>query len=79
MLAPSGTKPSSPFSRLKTKDCAGTSASLAEAVKDIGSSSFTSDSYSKGSRTGATFTSFTVTVMVSQSLKAPSLTQTSKV
>jgi len=57
---------------------AGKSTSVAMAVKvKVASSAI--DLFPIAPSTGATLTSLTVTVIVSQSLKAPSLTQTSKV
>ena len=78
MLAPVGTWPAVPSCKLKVKIFAGISASVAVAMK-VNSMSSSVALFPIGPRTGATLTSFTVTVMVSQSLSAPSLTQTSNV
>ncbi len=78
MLAPSGIDPV-PSSRLNERTFDGTSTSLAVAVKVTLEPSSTVWSLI-GSRTGATLTSLTVIVTVSQTGSAmPSLTQTSKV
>ena len=74
IVAPLG----APASRLKFSVLAGESLSAALAVKVMG---VPSDPlvFPMSASTGAVLTSFTVTVMVSQSLTRPSLTQTSKV
>src|SRR5690606_21000441 len=72
MAAPAGTVPP----RLKVRVCAGTSESVAVAVKVSGDPLSTLFA-PIGSRIGATLTSFTVTVIVSESVSAPSETITS--
>ena len=77
IAAPAGTDPA-PSTRLNVKVLAGRSASAAVAVNVISVSS-SPDFAPIAARTGATLTSLTVTVIVSESVVVPSETTTSNV